>query len=149
MITKTPSHIPLGSKDNRRERRGAVLVAALVCLLIVMALLGAMLQGALRARRQLHAERDLRQAELLLQAGMDRAADRLANDADYRGETWDLPAASIVGGGKGQATIEASRSSDDEPWRVRVISEYPLGDELSIRRSRICTIPSQNPRFQE
>ena len=59
----------------RREcrRTGAVLVVALVCLFIVMSLLGGMLKGALRERRQLGQQRDLRQTELLLEAGVDRA----------------------------------------------------------------------------
>ena len=42
-----------------RRRRAA-------CLLIVAAIIGSMLQSAIRARRQLHTERDRRQTELLL-----------------------------------------------------------------------------------
>src|SRR5215212_2333351 len=82
------------------DRQGAVLVAALVCLLIVMAMLGAMLKGTLIAQRQLHRERDLRQTELLLQAGSDRAAYRLGTDAQYHGETWKLPAKAIANTGE-------------------------------------------------
>jgi len=122
-------------------RRGTVLVAALVCLLIVMALLGSMLQGSLRARRQMHVQRDLRQCELLLQAGALRAAQRLATQAEYRGETWAVPAEQIVGAGEGQVTIAATRDADDQPWQLSVVAEYPLSGECSIRRSRTFSIP--------
>jgi Tfp pilus assembly protein PilX len=124
-----------------QSRRGTILIVALVCLVIVMALIGALLQGTLRARRQLHAERDRRQAELLLQAGLDRAALRVAGQADYHGESWELPAESITGSGAGLVTIETSRQAEDSPWKIHVVAEYPVGkqpagNELSVRRSR-------------
>jgi len=128
---------------DRPHRRGAVLVAALVCLLIVMAMLSSMLQGALRARRQLHVERDLRQTELLLQAGVERAVFRLAGESGYRGETWTLPADAIVGSEAGRVSVEITRSAAEEPWQVRVVAEYPVGRETSIRRSRTFTVPTQ------
>ncbi|MEX2316010.1 MAG: hypothetical protein WD669_02590 [Pirellulales bacterium] len=126
------------------RRRGAVLVAALVCMLVVITILGGMLQGTLRARRQLHTQRDLRQTELLVEAGADRAAFRLARDLDYRGETWKLSSEQIVGRGDGQVTLTASRASDDQPWQLRVIAEYPLGGEFSIQRSRTFVIQPQS-----
>ena len=124
---------------NRRQpprRRGAMLVVALACLAIVMAIIGVMLQGALRARRQLHVERDLRQVELLLEAGLDRAAFQLASDDAYAGETWRIPASDLLGRGDGEVVIVATRSGDAEPWRVRVAAEYPVGTPKSVRRTR-------------
>src|SRR6476660_7953602 len=88
------------------KRSGVVIIAALVCLLVVMAILGTMLRGTLRNFRQMRSERDLRQTELLLQAGGDRAVNRLANDTNYRGETWSLPSDAIAGSGEGRVTIE-------------------------------------------
>lgn len=128
-----------------RRRSGAVLVVAMMSLLIVMALLGTMLQGALRIRRHLRAERDLRQTEFLLQAGADRAAYRLTSDPAYRGEVWDLPARDVIGNGIGQVTITASREADGRPWHVRVVAEYPVGNESSIRRSRAFQVPRPSP----
>jgi type II secretory pathway component PulK len=125
------------------DRRGTVLIAALVCLLIVMAMLGTMLQGALRAHRQMRSERDLRQTELLLQAGSDRAAYRIANDANYRGETWTLPAGAIAENREAQVTIEAARPDGQTAWKIKVLAEYPLGGETSIRRSRTFQVPPQ------
>src|SRR5258708_3419668 len=129
------------SRPNQR-RRGAVMVVALVCLLIVVGIIGNMLRGALRDRRALLAERDLRETELILQAGVDRAAYRLAGDPDYHGETWRPTAEQILGRGAGEVTIETSREAADKPWQIRVVAEYPLGGELSVRRSRTLLIPS-------
>jgi type II secretory pathway component PulK len=142
MIRKKPTRAGAG-------RRGTVLIAALVCLLIVMALLGSMLQGSLRARRQMHVQRDLRQCELLLQAGAERAVHRLATQADYRGESWAVPAEQIVGTGEGQVTIAAMRDADDLPWQLRVVAEYPLSGERSIRRSRTFSVPVKRIQLQE
>jgi hypothetical protein len=136
----------LGRQGNMAKRRGTVLIAALVCLLVMMSILGQMLLGTLRARRQLQPERDLRQTELLLQAGADRAAYRLAKQADYRGETWRLPAASIVGAGDGEVTIAATRDSDQRPWHVHIVAEYPRGGVSTIRRSRTFLVPPQIPQ---
>ena len=131
---------PLRRLAPARRRSGMVLIAALVCLLILTGMIGTMLQTSLRARRQLRTERELIQCKLLLQAGMDRAAFRLSSDSEYAGETWEVPAEALAGSGEGQVTIEASRESDDEPWSVRVVAEYPLGSEHSIRRSKTITI---------
>lgn len=131
------------------ERQGTVLVAALVCLLIVMGMLGSMLQGTLRAHRQLHRERDLRQTELLLQAGSDRAVYRLANETSYRGETWNLPADAIAENGAGRVTIEISPADGQATLKAQVVAEYPLGGETSIRRSRIFQVPTRKPQEQE
>lgn len=124
-------------------REGTVLVAALVCLLVVMSILAVMLQGTLRVRRQLHTERDARQAQFLLQAGIDRAAFQVSRDANYRGELWKLPPDAIIGKGKGQVTIDVSPGADLRPLQVRVVAEYPVGDTLSVRRSRTFLIPSE------
>jgi type II secretory pathway component PulK len=130
------------------SRRGLALVAALVCLLVVMSLIGSMLQSALRSRRQLHAERDLRQTELLLEAGADRAAFRLRSDADYAGETWDVPAGEIIGRGDGQVVLEV-KEAENGARQVRVLAEYPRGSELSIRRSRTFIVQVSATQAQE
>ena len=133
---QAPAIRPPGLRRHAFRRRGAMLVVALACLAIVMAIIGMMLQGALRARRQLHVERDLRQVELLLEAGIDRAAFQLASDGGYGGETWRIPASDLLGYGDGEVVIVAERSGDAEPWRVRVAAEYPVGTPKSVRRSR-------------
>ena len=128
---------------SNRPRRGTVLIAALVCKVVVIGLLGSLFQGSLRARRQLHAERDRRQTELILQAGVARAALQLRLDADYRGETWTLPAEAIAGTSAAQVTINTARDADNQPWSVHVVAEYADGGEHSIRRSCTILVPTK------
>lgn len=117
------------------RRRGTVLVAALICLLVVTALVGALLKGALLARRHLHQERNLRQTELLLQAGVDRAQARLTADRGYQGETWAPPEGALPMAA--QITIRPLPVQDDQNQQFEVSAEYPLGSEYSVRRSRL------------
>jgi Tfp pilus assembly protein PilV len=140
-----PSAHPYGSA---RRQRGSVLIAALVCLLIVSALLGSMLLAALQASRQIRKERDRRQCELLLQAGAERAAFRLAQQPEYAGETWNLPPDSIIGMGAGQVTIAVTRPAERPP-QIDVVAEYPLDGERSIRRSRTLSTHPPTPPAQE
>jgi hypothetical protein len=109
-------------------------------LLVVLGILSGMLHSAIRARRQLHAERDLRQTEMLLEAGLDRAASALRQSADYRGETWNIPAADILGRGDGQMVVEVKDGSDANARQVHITAEYPHGSERSVRRSGDFTI---------
>lgn len=120
----------------RHCRQGAMLVVTLVCMAIVIGIIGAMLQGALRARRQLHAERNLRQTELLLAAGLDRAALKLQASQNYDGETWKIPAEELLDAGAGEVVIGVTSPAPDEPWQVTIAAEYPLGTAASVRRSR-------------
>jgi hypothetical protein len=126
-----------------------VIVAALVCLLVVMAILGTMLQSALRAHRQLRVERDRRQTEFLVEAGAERAASLLRAQPDFRGDTWRLPAAAILGSQSGQVTTEVSRPSSEPRWEIRVSAEYPLDSQFSIRRSRTFFVTNPMTQGQE
>jgi hypothetical protein len=137
------------SRDNASERQGTMLVAVLVCLLVVMGMMGTVLQGALRAHRQLHRERDLRQTELLLQAGHDRALSRLESETNYRGETWNLPAETFANQAAGRVTIEISPAKGQSAPQAQVVAEYPLTGESSIRRTRTFQIPPSRPNEQE
>jgi Tfp pilus assembly protein PilX len=126
----------------KNRRSGTVIIMVLVCLVIVMALIGTLLQGTLRARRQLHAERDRRQAQWLLEAGLQRGLRRAAAAAEYRGETWRLSAEDVSGSGAGEITIELSEAGEGQRRRLSVVAEYPIGSKLSIRRSRTIFVPT-------
>lgn len=141
LVTGQPSHARGTLRSVRFRRSGAVLIAALLCVLIVTTILGAMIEGTLHIRRQFRNERNHRQAEFLLQAGIDRAAYQLATNTNYQGETWLLPGASIAGRGAGQVTISTSRSSPSQPSQVTVVAEYPSGSARSIRRTSKFTFP--------
>lgn len=132
-----------------RGRRGTVLVVALVCLAVVMALVGHMLVGTLRVHRELRRERDLRQCELLLQAGLAHAAQQIEKDKTYTGETRNIAADESSRQGAARITIERIVPTVDKPGELRVRAEYPFGDEHSIRRSRIIPQPIQSSDNEE
>jgi hypothetical protein len=136
-------------RQKKKPRHASILIAALVCLTIVMALIGCMLLSALRTARQLRLERDLRQCELLLTAGIGRAGHQIAKFSDYRGEIWRLPAEQITSAGTGEVTIEVLLESTANQSQLQVLAEYPLGSETSIRRSRTIFIPVTKPASQE
>jgi type II secretory pathway component PulK len=125
------------------NRHGAVLVVAMVCLLVITAIIGTMIRGTLRNHRQLRSEKDLRQTELLVDAGVARASKRLAADPEYRNETWSLPPDAITESGEGRVTIELTASAARGSLTARISAEYPIGNEHSVRRSRIVQLPTK------
>jgi hypothetical protein len=124
------------------RRRGFAVVTALVCLLIVVSIMGSMIQGAIRTRRQMHVERDRRQSEMLLVAGATRAMSRLEGNPTFVGDVWQLPADVIVGNGAGRVTCEISPTAGDGSRQLRVIAEYPVDRDFPIRRSQNFEIPA-------
>jgi hypothetical protein len=149
MTARNHSARRLLRRSANKRRKALVLVAALACLLIVMSLMGTMLQGALRTRRQLHAERDRRQAELLLQAGIERAARRMSTEPGYTGDTWDLSSDSIVARGTGRVTAMVSKSDNDQNASITVTAEYPLDRDFRVRRSRTYQVTASTTARQE
>jgi hypothetical protein len=138
----------LQRRRTRRRNSGLMIMAALVCLLVVTSIVTSMLHGAMRAHRELLAERDCRQAELLLQAGAGRAAARVVTEPDFRGDVWSLSAADIASHGDGRVTTSVSRP-DNQSWQVHVIAEYPLGRNFPIKRSRTFEITNSKTQSQE
>ena len=119
----------------RSKRPGVALVCVVACLAAVTLLLGGMLKATVLTSRQVRVERQLRQTEWLVQAGAERAAFRLANDAGYTGEEWKLAADEIAGTDSGVVTISVQRDSTDQAT-VQVVAEYPSDSTAAIRRTR-------------
>ena len=122
-----------------RRRPATVLLCVLACLAIVTALVTSTTQMALQVRRSMRSQHQLRQVELLLEAGVDRAAQRLAIDPEYTGETWNLLPKTIPG--VDEARVSINVSSDDVTWPPEVTIVATLGSEDSIRVKRSHTFP--------
>jgi Tfp pilus assembly protein PilX len=109
------------------SRRGGVLVMALVCL-VILGVLQVLVVKAVVADRQVLREQAFRQqARWLAEAGVERAAARLMVNADYRGETWELPAEELSSG--------ARRPSDAARVEIEVESA-PGSPKARIVRAR-------------
>lgn len=135
----------------RPPRRSAfILVMALITLTVVASVLFGMVSRALADRRQLRAERNLLQTELLADAALRRAETRLAATSNYDGETWELPSEDIAGQGPARVVIAvAPAPSGDDARNIRVVAEYPFGAETSIRRTRTVTLTLRTAPDQE
>ena len=66
--------------QRRSPREGAVLIAVLACMMITIVLVGGAMKSTMAARRQCKSELQMQQAELLLQAGVDRVATIIQSD---------------------------------------------------------------------
>jgi hypothetical protein len=111
------------------HRRASVLVCVLVCMAVATALVLATTRSALRARREVQTQRQLRQVEFVLEAGIQRAARRLAADAKYSGETWILSDTSVPGLDSAQIVIGVS------PREVQVVARLPAEGPIVVQRS--------------
>lgn len=98
--------------NRSRSRQGAVLIAALVVVVVATTICTAAIAVSLRARQARKSERDLVQLDLLCDAGMRRARERLAADKEYQGESW-LTIDSPYGDGK--MIVEIKVSADKTP----------------------------------
>lgn len=129
------------------SRRGAVLVAAIVCLLITLSIVTTTVTGTITRRGQLATERNARQADLLVVAGRGRAVAQLAADPDYRGERW-TPTVDATAGR--QAVVEINpQTTGDGAVRVTVVAAFPDGGPKSVRRSRVFLLPQAKPISEE
>lgn len=149
------------------QRRGAILICVLTCLLIVSGLAVAMVKSALTARKAVRTELQRAQVQFLLEAGIQRAIDKLSRDADYQGEIWELPAEAFESvrnpppqpltqnhSGKGDSRARSNRSirasieiqvtpSDAGLSQVSVIAQLPADSPLCIRRSHTFTFSNE------
>jgi Tfp pilus assembly protein PilX len=115
----------------RRPRRGLALIPALVCLVLVGMLCALALRSAHTQRMATATEQRRLQAEWLAESGAARASARLAADADYKGETWDV-AATALGGethGAGVVRIKVEPVEGGRGRRrIHVEADYPRHD---------------------
>ena len=127
------------------DRRGAVLVAALVCLLLVSMVVASMLQSALNSRRQLKMEHHANQAMLLLEAGVAHAQSQLANAREYKGETLEVQVPGRWKEHLASIAIHVDKPTERDPLGVRVVACYPLASPQTVQRSLEFTIPKAQP----
>lgn len=125
------------SRRLRSGRRGTILVIAMIALLIVTMLGAALLQTAVASLRQVHREQQILQAELLADAGCQRAVALLEESAEYRGDDWQVPAEQLK---SASPAIVRIRVQKPEPgnmaFQVESIAEYPQSSPQSVRVTR-------------
>jgi type II secretory pathway component PulK len=129
------------------RRRGGALVAAMVTLLAVMLVAGAVVRSLLAAHRQArHSQHEL-QAQWLAESAIARAVAQLALQTDYTGETWQ-PAIIAGGGDEQTATVELSVKTPEaaaKTRRVIAIAHYPNHEwrRVTVRREYTLSLAPQ------
>ena len=73
-------------------RRGVLSVGVILCFLVCAALIAAMANQLMLARRAMHLRQPEIQASRLAIAGIEIAKNRMRVDQSYKGETWTIPA---------------------------------------------------------
>jgi Tfp pilus assembly protein PilX len=116
------------------NRRGAILLVVLVCLIVITLMCVALLRQGIMGRGQVQSEERRVQARWLAESGLERAASRLASDAGYQGESWKIKSDAIGGRWPGLVTITVA-SVKGHPARrlVQVQADYPSDATLRAR----------------
>jgi hypothetical protein len=108
------------------RRRGGALIVALAVLAVLAVVEGVVLKSLVAQRRSQREQAERLQARWLAEAGIERAAARLAADPDYRRETWQLGADEL--GTQGPAAVDIEVRMDATSSDVRLVSvrgRYP------------------------
>lgn len=100
-------------------RRAVVTVMVLLVLILLAALLAEFVRRGMTDNRQMRRELHQQQAEQLAVAGIDTLKSKLAADASYAGETWDIPAGMIHQTNTGQVVISIDGTT------ATIVARYP------------------------
>jgi hypothetical protein len=103
------------------KHHGAVTVAVLVCLAVVMMLIASTLQASLRMRQEVRTHKQRLQAEYLCDAGFLRAEKKLLQNAGYEGEDWS-PELPDLPGLKTRIIIRIQESESDSGSQELVVT---------------------------
>jgi Na+-transporting NADH:ubiquinone oxidoreductase subunit NqrC len=76
------------NRQKGKARNGLVLVCVIACLVVSAALVALAVQSSLRGRNEARLQLQLRQTELLCEAGVLRATKQFAKSENYAGEQW-------------------------------------------------------------
>jgi Tfp pilus assembly protein PilX len=119
------------------DRRGAALITAIVCLAVIAAICGSLIKVVHAQRLLTRTEERKLQAEWLAEAGLERAAAKLARSQDYSGEIWQVAATEFAGRGSGSVKITVEKIADQPAKRVvRVQADFPADSDDRARLSK-------------
>jgi hypothetical protein len=147
LMPSPPAPLPKGEgRKSNRDRRGAIIVVILVCFAVASALFVLLAGQSVAGRRAADAQLWSEQARWVAEAALERAAARLAVDANYVGETWTIPAAELTDKEAALAKIHVEKDTEQPERRlVRVEADYPDAPVYRSRWSKQITIDLAAP----
>ena len=117
------------------------MLAVLVCVVLVSLITLTLVKLTLAQRSQAQRELWRMQADWLVESGLERAAAKIANDGEYVGETWSVPAEQLGGGRAGEVQIKVSPLEGQPQQRqVRVEAIFPADTDQRAKSSKQVTI---------
>ncbi len=122
--------------SNEIRRSGVILVVAMICLFLASALVATLLKMTAAQRRFGEMDAAALQADWLADSALDRAAAMLAENSDYPGETWSVPAEDLDGRHPGRVTIEVVPVKAGSRHELKVIAQYPAEGRLTAQRTK-------------
>lgn len=135
MIEKPSTGLRPRSRTGAERRGGVLLLVLVVGTVLILVLLGVLRRIASQAQQQ-RGQQNQAQAVWLAESALQRAAARLATDASYRGETWQLPPEQLDGRHPGRVAISVERlSGPPSRHAVRVVADFPDHPQDRVRRS--------------
>ena len=109
----------------------------LVCMMVALVILTSLVTLAAAGRRMTDRQAWQVQATWLAESGLERAAWRLAADADYTGETWTLSAGQMAAADAAVVRIEVETIPEQPNRRlVRVRADYPDHPQHRARQTK-------------
>ena len=128
-----------------RRRHGAVLVAAIVCLVVVMLMGAAILRSIAIRHRQGRDDVYRVQSLWLAESAAERCAARLRDDPAYMGETWRVRLAHGAAALEGAAVIRVEPvAAPTNARRVRIEAHWPEGPlhRRLLRKELVIQLPT-------
>ena len=114
------------NKSSQDRKRGVILLLILGCLAIAGVLFVVGVRMALTAHDLARISLWNLQAQWLAESGLERATAQLAADADYSGETWNIPAENLGAADAGTVKIEVAPAQANGKGRlVKVEATFP------------------------
>lgn len=130
--------------------RGAALLVVLACLALATVMFTIVARQVGAERQTLQWSQWSLQAAWLAEAGVERAASRLAADPNYLGETWTIPAAELSGDEGGVVRIHVETVADKPQQRtVRVEADYPDAPQLRCQKAKEVVVDREAIRLPQ
>lgn len=122
-------------------------MAVVVLLSIVMVLSATWIRRTVEERQQLRRYQIEKQATRLAESGLARGRARLARNAAYTGELWEIPADAWHAGRAARVQIDVKAAGGDkEHVTITVQATYPYEDERAVHRTRTARVRPQSPQ---
>ncbi len=123
------------------SRRGAVLVLALVCVALIVAILASLITISRNQHKQKVRDELALQADWMAESAFERAVAMLDADAEYAGEEWFIPSPTAGDERSGLALIAVEPIEGRPDERIVTVSAtFPTDAEVFVKRSKQQTV---------